>query len=239
MAVLRGPHGMTLGRLTLDARSTQLVWFVGGALLGFLIPYLFSSLLGLQHDLYYALYFALVGLFLTAYVRTTGVSVRGTFTRGLPLTVVVGIIIAGLEVTNILRTSPVTAHPTGAYFGFELLWRGALYGTVDALLLSAFPALVAFGLLGGNLGSVVRHIGFAAVALVLTVVVTGTYHLGYTQFRQDGIRGPEQGNIIMTAPTLLDANPVGSVIAHAAMHVTANVHSYETPLYLPPATTAR
>jgi hypothetical protein len=230
---------MTLGGITLDARAAQFVWFVGGAALGFLIPYVFSSLLGLQHDLYYGIYFALVGLFLTAYVRTTGVSVRDTFTRSLPLTLVLGLIIAGLEVMNILRTSPVTAHPAGAYFGFELVWRGVLYGAVDALLLTAFPAMVAFGLMGGDLHSIMRHIGFAAMALVLTIVITGTYHWGYRQYRQDGLQAPEQGNIIMTLPTLISGNPVGTIIAHATMHVTANVRSYETPVYLPPAIPAK
>ncbi len=239
MAVLHAPHGMTVGGLALDARATQIVWFAGGALLGFLIPYLFSSLLGLQHDLYYAIYFALVGLFLTAYVRTTGVSVRETLLRSLPLTLAVGAIIAGLEVMNVLRTSPATAHPAGAYFGFELLWRGLLYGTVDALLLTAFPALVALGALGGDLHSIARHIGFAALALVLTAVITGAYHWGYAQYRQDGLRMPEQGNVIITLPTLIDANPIGSIVAHATMHVTANAHSYETPVYLPPATEVR
>src|SRR6478672_11041664 len=144
MATLHHPHGMTVGVISFGARATQLIWFAGGAGLGFLIPYVFSDLLGLQHDAYYAIYFGLVGVFLGAYIRTTGVSVRDTLSRSLPLTLLAGVIISGLEVLNILRTSPVTPHPSGVYFGFELLWRGVVYGIVDALLLSAFPALVAF-----------------------------------------------------------------------------------------------
>jgi hypothetical protein len=94
----------------------------------------------------------------------------------------------------------------------------------------------AFGLLGGELRSIIKHIGFAVSALVLTIVITGTYHSGYAQYRQDGLRLPEQGNVIMTLPTLIDVNPIGSILAHAAMHVTANARSYETPVFLPPAT---
>ncbi|MEZ4572752.1 MAG: hypothetical protein R2849_21035 [Thermomicrobiales bacterium] len=41
-----------------------------------------------------------------------------------------------------------TPHPDGAYFAFEIGWRGLLYGIVDGLLLTAFPALVALRLVG-------------------------------------------------------------------------------------------
>jgi len=37
-----------------------------------------------------------------------------------------------------------------------------------------------------------------------------------------------------SAPTLLTLNPIGAPIAHIALHVTAVVHSYDTPTYLPP-----
>jgi hypothetical protein len=239
MAVLHHPHGMTIGGLRLDARATQLAWFAVGATLAFFVPYIFSSALNLQRDLYYLIYFASVGSFLAVYVRSTGLSIREMFRRSLPLTLIAGVIIAGLEVMNIVRNSLPTPHPLGAYFGFELLWRGLVYGTVDALLLSAFPAFVAFGLLGGRLQSVRRHAGFAALALALTIVITATYHLGYAQYQEDGVLAPEQGNVIITLPTLIDANPIGSVVAHATMHVAANLRSYETPVYLPPASTPR
>ncbi len=143
---------------------------------------------------------------------------------------------------SVLRTAPVTPHPGGPYFGFELLWRGVLYGTIDASLLTAFPVMVALGLFGGDLHSLLQHIGFAAVALVLTIVITGAYHWGYTQYRQQGLQGlvgPEVGNVLITVPALVDANPVASIVIHATMHVVANAHSYETGWYLPPATSAR
>jgi hypothetical protein len=47
------------------------------------------------------------------------------------------------------------------------------------------------------------------------------------------------GNAILSVPTLLTANPAGSIVAHATMHVTAVAHAYETPTYLPPQTSAR
>jgi hypothetical protein len=119
---------------------------------------------------------------------------------------------------------------------FELLWRGVTYGAVDALLLSAFPGLVAFSLLRGRVGGFVGKARFAALALPLIMGITATYHLGYPQCREDGIGNPEVGNTMISVPMLATANPIGSVVAHVSMHVTAVTHAYETPNFLPPET---
>jgi hypothetical protein len=79
-----------------------------------------------------------------------------------------------------------------------------------------------------------RRAGFAAITLALTLIITATYHLGYEQFRDDGVAEPETGNVIITMPTLLSANPIGSLIAHTAMHEAAVTHAYETDTFLPP-----
>jgi hypothetical protein len=38
---------------------------------------------------------------------------------------------------------------------------------------------------------------------------------------------------VWSVPTLGTLNPVGAPIAHAGMHVTAEVHNYDTDLFLP------
>ena len=40
--------------------------------------------------------------------------------------------------------------------------------------------------------------------------------------------------MIWSAPTLLTLNPLGAPLAHAALHVTAVVHAYDTDTFLPP-----
>jgi hypothetical protein len=149
-----------------------------------------------------------------------------------------GILVAGAQLWNVLG-EPTTDRPQGAYFAFELLWRGVTYGVVDALLLSAFPGLVAYSVLRGRVGGFLGKVRFAAVALPLVLVITATYHLGYPQYREDGVGQPEIGNTIISLPMLATANPVGSVIAHATMHTAAVAHSYETDVFLPPETTAK
>jgi hypothetical protein len=40
-------------------------------------------------------------------------------------------------------------------------------------------------------------------------------------------------------PMLLSTNPIGSIADHAAMHISAVAHSYETEVRLPPPAKAQ
>lgn len=213
-------------------------WFAFVAAVAFLVPFVGISVLDLQHDLYYLLYFATTAALIVAYVRTEHVAVRRVLTWAWPWSLGLGLVLSVLEVRNVLGEE-ATDRPGGAYFVFELLWRGVTYGVVDALLLSAFPALVAYSVLRGNVAGFRGKVRFAAVALPLIVLVTAAYHLGYPQYREDGIGQPEIGNTFISVPTLAAVSPIGSVVMHASMHTTAVAHSYETPVYLPPETKAK
>jgi len=56
-------------------------WFAGGSCAAFLMPYVGVSVLDLQHDVYYGLYFAATLAMLAAYVRWEHVDVRALFAR--------------------------------------------------------------------------------------------------------------------------------------------------------------
>ena len=211
-------------------------WFVFASAVAFLVPFVGVSVLDLQHDLYYLAYFATAGALLVIYVRAEDVNVR-RIVRAWPWSLALGFVIGLALVQNVLGEE-ATDRPSGAYFVFELLWRGVAYGAVDALLLSAFPGLIAYGILRGRVGGFLGKVRFTALALPLILVITATYHLGYPQYREDGIAKPETGNTIISVPMLATANPIGSIVAHASMHVTAVAHTYETPTFLPPETKA-
>lgn len=214
----------------------HLGWFTLGSTVAFLIPYVGITVLDLPHDVFYLAYFALTLALLAGYVRTEHVDVRGLFTRNWIASVGIGAVTAIFLWRNVIANSSATPRPHGAYFTFELLWRGIGYGTVDALLLTAFPCAVAYAILRGRTSGLRGRIRFIALALPLIWVITATYHLGYPQIRQDGLGRPETGNTIISVPALLTTNPAGSVVAHVTMHITAVTHSYETRDYLPPQT---
>jgi hypothetical protein len=216
---------------------THLAWFGAGVVLGFSVPWFFTSVLDVQHDLYYGIYFAVALGFLAAYARATDLDVGALFTRNWRWSLALAVPASAFVVANVLSRDG-TDGPSGAYAVFEAGWRGLAYGAVDALLLTAFPAAVAFSLLSGRVAGFGRRVLFVAVMLPMVITITGAYHLGYEQFREDGIGAPETGNTVISVPALLTGNPLGSVVTHAAMHLAADIHSYETDVFLPPETDA-
>jgi hypothetical protein len=214
----------------------QIGWVGLVCLIGFLVPYLGVSVLGLQHDLYYLLYFVLTLALLAAYVRAEHVELDRAFRRRWPWSLGLGLVIAVVLVVNVFNTGHATARPHGAYFVFELLWRGAGYGVVDTLLLTVFPCLVAYQLLHDRVDGLRGRLRFTALALPLVIIVTAAYHWGYPQYRQDGISRPETGNVLISIPAFATANPAGSIIAHVSQHVAAVTHAYESRIFNPPVT---
>ena len=221
-----------------ESWSTQLRWYALAAVVAFVVPLLGSSILGLQHDLYLAVYFVAIAALLWAYASATRLDVRALLARNWKLGVALGLVVGFVLVRNVF-SEPATPHPSGAYYWFELLWRGGVYGAVDALLLTVLPCLVVYRSLGGSLPTWRLRLEYVGAALALIATLTAIYHLGYTQYRQDGVRAPETGNVIISLPMLLSANPIGSVADHMAMHISAVRHEYNTEVRLPPPTKAR
>ena len=238
---LHTPHFLTVHAqrdVHPDSWRTQLRWFAAAAVVGFAVPYLGSSVLDHHQDHYHALYFTAVLALFAAYVLSTRLDLRATLTRQWKLGCLLGLVIGVALVRNVV-SEDATPRPDGAYFIFELIWLGGIYGAVDAVLLTVLPCLVVYRALGGRLATWRRRIAYCALSLALVMTITAVYHLGYSQYRDDGIGAPETGNTIISLPMLLSTNPIGSVVDHAAMHTAAVAHSYETEVRLPPATEAR
>jgi hypothetical protein len=219
----------------MEPASRQLTWFAGGALASFLVPFVFSDLLDLQHDVYLGVYFAFVAGLLIAYLRRTPDDVTDVVRRNWKWGLVAGILV-GIPIVRNVFTETETAHPDGIYFVFELVWRGAIYGAVDAILLTVFPCLLVYHALGGPLRTWGRRVIYFFASLALVLTITAVYHLGFEHYRKDGVGDPEIGNSLMSMPMLLTSNPIGSVLDHSAMHVAAVVHEYEGETRLPPET---
>jgi hypothetical protein len=214
----------------------HLAWFALVSVIAFLVPYFGVSVFDLQHDVFYLAYFAVTIALVVTYVRVEQVDVAQIFRRRWRWSVGVGLVIAIFLGFNVFNTSDATARPDGAYFVFELLWRGVGYGLVDTLLLTIFPCFVAYKLLHGRVDGLKGKLRFTALTLPLVIIVTATYHWGYPQYREDGLSRPETGNVLISIPTFATANPVGSVVAHVSQHVAAVTHAYESRIFNPPAT---
>ena len=185
----------------------QLAWFIVVCVVAFLVPYLGVSVLDLQHDLFYLVYFVVTIALVAAYVGVEQVDVAAIFRRRWRWSIGIGVVLAVLLVFNVFNTEDATARPHGAYFVFELLWRGVGYGLIDTLLLTIFPCFVAYKLLHGRVDGLKGKLRFTALMLPLVLVVTATYHWGYPQYRQDGLSRPETRQRPDLDPDVRDREP--------------------------------
>ena len=212
-------------------------WLAGGAALTFVVSWLGTTVLGLHHDLYYLVYFTLALGYLGWFAARSRLAVRNLLREHLWWSIALGALVAFAIVGQVVG-QPSTSHPSGGYFIFELVWRGVVYGTVDALVLSAFPALVALLVLRGDRKGALRKIAFAGLVLLMSLVVSTSYHLGYSTYRGSELSKPLIGTVMMNLPTVLTGNPAGAVVQHATVHTTAVVHQYYggsgTNHFLPP-----
>ena len=215
------------------ASLKHLAWIPAGAGASFLASFLFGDLLSLPVDLYYLIYFSIIGGFLAVYVKTTNLDLRALLSRRLVPGLVLGVVVGLLMVQNVL-SRPETEQLTGAAFAWGLSWRGLAYGTVDGVILHAFPWLVVWRGLDAEISTLGRRIRAGILAWISILLITTVYHLGYADFRSEKIVQPNVGSTIMSIPTLVSANPIASVVSHVFLHVAAVVHTPHTELFLPP-----
>ena len=216
--------------------SEQWAWIAGGLVFAFLVSFLLADVLALQRDLYYGLYALLVASFLGAWARAGGFDLRATLSRNWRWGLALGLVSAGVMAAIVVGSEHATPHPGGLAFAGAILWRGVVYGAVDGLLLSVFPILAVFAAFRreGARRGVLGTIAVGAVALAVSLGMTASYHLGYSDFRSQKVTKTLVGDAIWSAPTLVTLSPLGAPTAHIGQHVAAVVHSYQTELFLPP-----
>jgi hypothetical protein len=216
--------------------SVHWAWLAGGFALAFAVPYLLADVLGINRDLFYGLYAVFVFGLLALWSRSTGYDLAAAVRRRWLLALVLGLAVAAVLAVMVVRTEDATPRPEGLDLVGALAWRGLLYGVTDGLLLSVFPILVVFAAFAGSRldRSLSGKVVIGIVALAASLVMTAAYHAGYSDFRSDEMRKPLTGDVIWSIPTLVTLNPIGAPIAHAGLHTSAVLHSYETDTFLPP-----
>jgi hypothetical protein len=176
-----------------------------------------------------------VGLF-ALWSRSTGYDLVASVRRHWLASLLLGLGAAGVLTVMVLRTEDATPRPDGLELVGAVAWRGVLYGVTDGLLLSVFPILVVFAAFAGTRldRRFSGKVAIGAIALAASLAMTAAYHAGYSDFRSEKISKPLTGDVVWSLPTLLTLNPIGAPIAHAGLHTTAVLHSYETDTFLPP-----
>ncbi len=200
-------------------------WLAGSAALLFAVSLIGTDLLGLQHDLYLLIYFTFALGYLAWFASKAGATWRHVLRANWWWSIAFGVLVGAAVIRQVMGQTG-TGHPTSGYFVFELIWRGVVYGMVDALVLAVLPAVVAHVVLRGNRRGVVRKVAFGSLVLLFSLIVSAAYHAGYSTYRGDAMAKPLTGTVMWDVPAILTGNPAGAVVAHAAVHTTAVVHQY-------------
>ena len=217
----RLPAAPTPGSTT---RSGPWWWLVGSAVLFFLVPFVGTDLLGLQPDLYYVVLLHRRGRVVRRvprHVRREPCATCGAPTWGGAWSSVRSP--ASVWSASCSRRAG-TGHPDGWRWWFGIGWRGVVYGSVDTVVLFVFPAAVAYLVLHGNRAGAARKVGYAALVLALSLVMSTAYHLGYPEYRDADLRSPLVGTVMANSAAVVTGNPVGAFLTHVPAHISAAVH---------------
>ena len=210
------------------------LWVAAAGAVGLAASGVFAGLLGLGRSVFVAAFGVLALPFLAAYAHQAGVhplaQLRRRWRAGL-----IGGLLLGLVLVWTVASQPASPAPVGAALVADLLWLGAVYGTIDALLLSVLPVVALYGAQPAHhQAHAAGRARWAAAALLASLVVTALYHAGFAEFRGAALLQPLVGNGLLTLGYLLTGNPLTPVIGHVAMHVAAVLHGAATTVQLPP-----
>lgn len=213
----------------------HLLFGFGAGVIGFVCAFVFATTLELSRPLFLLCYAVVATPFLVAYFRWSHTQLLQLIRRHWLWGVVGAVVVGAFLVRNVLTQDP-SPRPQGISLVGDLLWLGVAYGVLDALMLSVVPVLATWRALR-TLGWTRTWTGKAGVlglALIMSVVVTLLYHLGFSEYWGTGIKDPLVGNGIMSLGYIITANPLTAILSHVAMHVSAVLHGFTSAVQLPP-----
>ena len=212
-----------------------LVWVFAASFLGFAISAIFAGWMKLSRNRFLVSYVILAAIFLYSFVLANHLDLRAILTENLVWGFLTGMLVSIFLVINV-KSQPASRQSEGAKLAFDITWPGFIYGLVDALFLNVMPVVAVF-LATAQLpwtGSLLGKVIVAILALVASLLVTLTYHLGYPEFRNKRVLMVLVGNSLITLAYLVSGNPFGSLISHSVMHMAAVLQGPETTIQLPP-----
>jgi hypothetical protein len=210
-------------------------WVIAASGIGFAISAIFAGRMKLPRHRFLIPYVFIASIFIAGFIMLNETELTPIFTTNWGWGILAGGLLS-VYLVKTVRAQPATRHSGGVGLAFDMAWTGLVYGVVDALFLNIMPVIAVWmgvaqfawaTTLAGKIG-----VGF--IALIASLLVTLTYHLGYPEFRNKSVFLVLLGNSLITLAFLLSGNPLGSLISHTAMHLAAVWQGPETTIQLPP-----
>lgn len=213
----------------------MVVWVIAAGILGFLISAVFAGRMKLARNRFLFPYAILVFIFLYDFMIQNKIDIAALVTDNLGWGILAGALASVFLVRNV-KSQPASRQSEGKELAVDIVWPGLIYGLTDALFLNVMPVVAV--LVGTSqaswAGSILGKAATGVVALLASLFVTLTYHLGYPEFRSKRVLLVLAGNSLMTLAYLISGNPLGGLISHPVMHVAAVLQGPETTIQLPP-----
>jgi hypothetical protein len=210
-------------------------WIIAASGIGFAISAFFAGRMKLSRHRFLIPYVSITGIFLFSFVILNDIDIGSIFAEHWAWGILAGGLLS-IYLIKTVRAQPATRQSYGAELIVDMAWAGLAYGMVDALFLNIMPVLAVW--IGATqfawATTLAGKIGVGCMALIASLLVTLTYHLGYPEFRNKRVAMVLLGNSLITLAFLLSGNPLGSLISHTAMHLAAVLQGPETTIQLPP-----
>jgi hypothetical protein len=213
----------------------HLLWILAAGGVGFAVTAIGSAWLRLPRAILLAPYTLAVGALFWGYLSWSGLDLAALLGQNLIWGLAGAAIVGVILVRNVL-SQPASVRAGGLALGLEIVWLGVVYGAADGLLLSALPLLAMWqaGVSLGWTGTLLGDVVVGVLAIVASMYMTAAYHAGYVEFRGTRMKTALFGNSVISLAYLLTANPLASVLSHAAMHVAAVLRGPSSVVQLPP-----
>lgn len=213
----------------------MLWWVIAASGIGFGISAVFAGGMKLSRHRFLIPYVSIAGIFIYYFTVLNEIDAAAILAHNWIWGILAGVLLS-LYLVKTVRAQPANRQSEGAGFAFDLAWAGLVYGMVDALFLNIMPAVAVW--IGASqfpwAATLLGRIAVGFLALLASLLVTLTYHLGYPEFRNKRVGLVLLGNSLITLAFLLSGNPFGSLISHTVMHLAAVVQGPETTIQLPP-----
>jgi hypothetical protein len=209
-------------------------WTFLAAVVGAVTSATLTSALRLDRYAFVAGWTIVVLVLWVAYARRHGVKLRTQITRHLTAGLITGGTVGAMLAWTVAR-QPASPAPTGATLFVDLVWLGAVYGAVDAVILAILPVLALYGTRSADAVRSARgRLSAAAAALIGSALITAAYHLGFREFQGPQLVLPVLGGVLTTLTYLLSGSIAAPIVAHVVMHAAAVLHGAATTVQLPP-----
>jgi len=208
--------------------SAGFLWLAGIAAVAFLVSWTSSDLRPTRRVFYIPLLALVAGALTAAYLSWSNAGTAFWTNRwGYGIG---GAIVAGGLLTVLLNRRGIPGAEPGAITIGTVAWDGLLYGAAEGMLLSVLPVVVMWQTLSSNgWESGWQRVVGGALAILASIVVIVTHHLGYPDYRGAKMGQAVLGCGILSLTYLLTASVIAPIVAHALLHVVIVRKGMELP----------